>query len=252
MHFFTPMQKINYLLIILVFITIILIPQVQGARVYGSIYDLNMNTINSVVVEVNSTPRQRHVSRYGGYSFELEPGKYLIQATITQNSKTIEIAAEVVEVLNFEGEYIVDLFIYPDIVLSNDQNGVTVVRNNYITYILAFVLIMALIGLITTSYFLYRKKKKKNISVEYNIQYPREEVDEKVKNIEIKVKSEDDAIKKRILNLIKENNNELSQKEIRKKIQLSESKISQVISVLTKEKQIEKIKKGRKNILIIK
>lgn len=242
-------KKFFYLIVLLVFIAVLSSNLVYSARVYGSIYDQEMNTINQVVVEVNSTPRQRHVSRYGGYSFELEPGLYLMEATLTRNGTTITIAEEYVEVLTQEGEYIVDLFINPEINLTGDRIEIVNEQVNLTFFwILSFSSLLILGISIFTITKIY-KKNKKEISVEYNIQYDSHDNDIKVQEEEIN--SESIALKNRILKILTNNGGKATQKEIRKKIPLSESKISQIITELCEEKKILKKKEGRSNILII-
>ena len=56
----------------------------------------------------------------------------------------------------------------------------------------------------------------------------------------------------KIIDIIKEEGGRTTQKEIRKEIPLSEAKISLMIAELEHKGVIEKIKKGRGNILILK
>jgi predicted HTH transcriptional regulator len=55
-----------------------------------------------------------------------------------------------------------------------------------------------------------------------------------------------------ILSFIKEEGNRTTQKDIRKKFPLSEAKISLMIAELEAKGKVEKIKKGRGNIIVIK
>ena len=83
------------------------------------------------------------------------------------------------------------------------------------------------------------KKEKKNISKSKNLNEnskKEEEMDEDLNNIYNIIKKE-----KRI-----------TQKELRKDSILSEAKISLIITQLEKENKIQKIKKGRINIIILK
>ena len=83
------------------------------------------------------------------------------------------------------------------------------------------------------------KKEKQNISKSKNLNEnskKEEEMDEDLNNIYNIIKKE-----KRI-----------TQKELRKNSSLSEAKISLIITQLEKENKIQKIKKGRINIIIFK
>ena len=63
-------------------------------------------------------------------------------------------------------------------------------------------------------------------------------------------KFEDDL--EHIIKIIKEEGSRVTQKDIRKKIPLSEAKISLMIAELEHKGIIEKIKKGRGNIIILR
>ncbi|MBU0461991.1 MAG: transcriptional regulator, partial [Nanoarchaeota archaeon] len=57
---------------------------------------------------------------------------------------------------------------------------------------------------------------------------------------------------KLIVGMLHKNEGRITQKELRKEIPLSEAKISLLISELEHKSKIEKIKKGRGNIIILK
>ena len=69
--------------------------------------------------------------------------------------------------------------------------------------------------------------------------------------IEQKEEHEDNDIGQ-IINLIKQEGGRTTQKDIRKQIPLSEAKISLMLAELEHKGIIEKIKKGRGNIIILK
>ena len=56
----------------------------------------------------------------------------------------------------------------------------------------------------------------------------------------------------RVLKIIKEEGGRSTQRDIRKKIPLSEAKVSLMISELEAKGKIQKIKKGRGNIIVLK
>lgn len=295
-------------LLILIFSSSIVI----GATIHGTIYDSNMDPLKQVVVKVNSTPQQRHITKYGGYHFELETGRYRIYATFGNNENEILVAEEFIEVKG-TGDYIVDLFANSNMNITN-QNDLNTNNNARAYFFLSggLLIICLIIGI--SVFFYYKKNKTKKLeyhynqkefdltehinhdnlnkivseteiepfeSIKYNINYPGSETDilnteknnsenidfnkkEKTNEIldNLKIEAidtkdsvetiiiEEDALKKRIINIIKKNENQIIlQKEIRKKIDLSESKISQTISELEKEGIIQKIKKGRSNFI---
>ena len=57
------------------------------ATVHGEVYGWDtFEPLENAVVDVNSTPTQSMVAKYGLYSFELEPGNYSITARYYQNN----------------------------------------------------------------------------------------------------------------------------------------------------------------------
>jgi uncharacterized membrane protein len=83
------------------------------ATIHGEVYGWDtFEPLENAVVEVNSTPTQSMVAKYGLYSFELEPGDYLIEASYYQNSTLIYSTEETVTIKG-EGSYVLDLLLLP-------------------------------------------------------------------------------------------------------------------------------------------
>lgn len=227
----------------LLFLLLLIVP-VSGAKLSGFIYDQQLMVVRDVVIEINTTPNQRQISRTGGYSFDLNDGTYMISAYLTQNYVTRLIAQEEVTITG-DGEYIVDLVVFPDIDLVQD----------FRPYWLIGTILLLIVLLVVAGYYIYRWRRK-SPNIEYNVQYEHHESEEQPvvveESISINYESDDDKLKKRILSLLKDNDGQLTQKEIRKKIPLSEAKISQVISDLAKERKIQKVKQGRSNIVVLR
>ena len=95
-----------------------------------------------------------------------------------------------------------------------------------------------------------RLKKNKEVKKPENIQEPRTE-EKKEPEKETSSFSYEDDITKQIIHIIKEEGGRTTQKLIRKKIPLSEAKISLAITELVANGKIKKIKKGRGNIIIL-
>lgn len=204
------------LITLFVLLSILICPISLAATIHGTVYDISLDPIKNIIVEINTNPSQRLVSKTGDYSFEVPKGDYNIIAKKTLNSAPL--TEEKINVDVIEGNYVVDLFIFPDFEEKPE-------KINYWGYIIPPILILGGILLI----FKFKKHKKP------------EQQEEKV----------DEDINK-IINLLKENSGRLTQKELRKHFPLSEAKISLLIAQLEKEGKLEKIKKGRGNILILK
>lgn len=83
------------------------------ATIHGVVYGWDtFEPLDNAVVEVNSTPSQSMVAKYGLYSFELAPGAYTIKASYYQNS-TLAYSAEESITVDSEGNYVLDLLLLP-------------------------------------------------------------------------------------------------------------------------------------------
>ncbi|MBI2148053.1 LPXTG cell wall anchor domain-containing protein [Candidatus Woesearchaeota archaeon] len=218
-------------ILILIF-SLFLVQIVSAATISGTVYDFSLKKINNVIIEINTQPMQRQIVKEGSYSFEVQKGSYAIVAKTADN---IIIAKENI-IVSEEGKYNLDLIGFIDISeeeeLANDTNidingDIDVVEpNNNYWLIISIVLIMVLIfGL-----FYYKKRKKAP------------EVSEEIT----------DDLTEKILDIMKKEQGRITQKELRKKLPYSEAKISLVLTELEAIQKIEKIKKGRSNVIIIK
>ena len=204
---------------------LLMLSYVLGATIRGSAYDNSLNLVNDAVIEINSTPTQRFVAKEGTFLFSLPVGDYKISASY----ETIEgksYANEIISVKD-EGRYVLDLFLFPtlddEFDVEIDLNKSFILKEN--VYVLYSVIIILILVITILLYFHFRKRKKD------------EKIPEEMPDI---------------INILKKNNGEMMQKDIRKNIPLSEAKISLMISELVKEEKIEKIKEGRDNKIILK
>lgn len=97
------------------------------ATIHGAVYGWDtFEPLENAVVEVNSTPSQSMVAKYGMYSFDLVPGDYTITAKYYQNSTLIYSAEETVKIKD-EGKYVLDLLLLPvysdELMDSSGVNG---------------------------------------------------------------------------------------------------------------------------------
>jgi len=212
-------------------IVLLLIPYVNAASIHGKVYDFGLEPINDVVVNINTVPKQSIVSKDGVYEFNVDDGKYLIIAEKYDNGQVTSRVEENI-IVNAEGDYVLDLILFPvtdyelEELYGQNEDNIDIFNeeksDSKIGLIIVFIVV--LFGLLI--YFLYRKNKK--------IAF----VDE-------------DVVKSKIYNIIKKEKR-ITQKNIRKNVDLSEAKISLVIAELENEGKIKKIKKGRGNIIVLK
>lgn len=218
------------LLLLLVFL--ILIESCLAATIHGTIYDENLDVIKNAVVEVDSTPNQRFVAKDGAYSFTLPEGTYTITTKYDDHATKEEI------VIEEEGDYVLDLFLFPSFEDEDELMGgieEISIEDEYFeegkkiktSYLISGLIILLVLGVIF--YFLKPKKPEIKSGIE---------------------DTEDETEK--YLDFIKKQGGRTTQKEIRKHFPMSEAKISLVITELEHRGKVEKIRKGRSNIIILK
>ncbi len=204
---------------------------VSAAILHGSIYDLDLNKAKDVVVEINTQPHQRLISKDGIYSFNIPVGEYEIEAKRIENNIILSSTQETVKIQD-DNVYNLDLFLYPDLAeeeslleesdvdIPNLFNEKQEINSTLLIWLIVLLLLIVL-------FFIYKKPKKE------------------------KEKPLDEDLGK-VLEIIKKQGNRTTQKEIRKALGLSEAKISLMITELESLNKIKRIKKGRGNIIILK
>lgn len=220
-------------IIFLVLFFILFINVVYGATIYGNIYDISLDKVSDVIVEIDTIPKQTYVVKDGSYAFDVKIGDYTINANYYLD-KVLESSAK--EKLSVEDDetYRLDLILFPSFEEENallneidfDIMDPYEEKPNYlfIVYVVLFIFVFLLLIYFLNKFKVFKKRE---------------------------IESEPDDYLDKILGLIKDNKR-ITQKDIRGQIPLSEAKISLIISELEHKGLIEKIKKGRGNILILK
>lgn len=192
------------------------IPVVYAAEIHGTIYDLSLKPVKNVLIEINTQPPQKLVSRDGTYQFSLTEGNYTIKArTISEKNLITE---ENIELIGNTGEFVLDLFLLPEETEQKQEK----------TRIMWYIIPIFIITLIIV-YFIRKKPEKSQ-----------------------KEEKEERSDLDRLIKIIQDKGGRTTQKEIRKHFPLSEAKVSLMITELESKGKIEKIKKGRGNIIILK
>lgn len=218
--------------LLLVLLFLILVDSSLAATVHGTVYDDNLDVLKDVVVEVDSVPNQRFVAKDGVYSFTLPPGSYTI--TVKYDSQVVEEKITIEK----EGDYVLDLFSFPSFEEEDEllkETGEITIDDEYFRedrtrlYLVIGVAVLVLSGVVF--YFLRSRKPEIKSGIE-------------------DVKEEDEAEK--YLGFIKRHGGRTTQKEIRKNFPVSEAKVSLIITELEHKGKVEKIRKGRDNIIVLK
>lgn len=224
-------------------IALFLISFASAADVHGTVYDLSLRKLSNAAVEINTSPKQFFVAQNGSYSFNVPNGFYTIKARLLQK-KTIVASAEENITISQDGSYVVDLILFPDVEEGVDDAGIDISsqftdsRNgkNYVLIALISILILLFAAGLVYYFKIHRKQKKEIIT----------------ENREIKKEEYAESDLGQIIKIIKNEGGRATQKEIRKQIPLSEAKVSLMIAELEHKEIVEKIKKGRGNIIILK
>jgi uncharacterized membrane protein len=223
-------MKMYKKLIFAVFLLLI-IDVAAAAAIHGTIYNLDLEKQQDSIVIVNSTPKQTLVSKDGTYAFELPVGSYAVKAEYNEDTTTETIT------IKEEGTYVLDLILFPSFLEEKllEEIEEPVLEDEYFKEPMAFyyiTIIIAAIAIILAVYLVIRYKKVLKV-----MKTPEETAEEDVAD--------------EIYDFIKKNKRVL-QKQIRKKFPSSEAKISLILKELEHKGKIEKIKKGRGNLIILK
>ncbi|MBN1545003.1 hypothetical protein JW898_06100 [Candidatus Woesearchaeota archaeon] len=271
-------MRLSRLIIALVML-LVLTDAAIAATLYGKIYDIKLKELNDVIVEVDSEPHQRHVSKDGSYSFELNPGEYNLTATYHPDDFTTYSVAEQIYI-NEEGDYVYDLFLFQgfdrdaeDLLAEEDIFDVEekfIDDNGKISGLTVAIMAVVAIIVLLFVYYLFGRIKDRHEREEIEeaekvekearalLRKEMEEAGVSSRGKETKpVKGQkheelDDADLLKVIEIIKKDGGRTTQKELRRQIPLSEAKISLMISELEHKKLVQKVKKGRGNIIILK
>jgi len=213
------MKKLFLLLVVMILACSI----VYAARISGIVYDESLKRVNDVIVEINTTPKQTVVAKNGEYSFEVPLGNFTIIARF--EDAAVEENISVVK----EGNYIIDLILFPNLedepFVEEQIEDMISERADKHNYNYIFIIAGTAIVVIFIIFLIIKRKKL------------RHELSEDLQNL---------------IDIVKKHGGRITQKEVRKEIPLSEAKISLMVTELEHKGIIEKIKKGRGNIIVLK
>lgn len=219
---------------------------VIATTLQGTIYSTNLEPETDVLIEINTIPEQRLLARAGTYQFEVPPGIY----TLTAQKEDVLITEEVK--VSVDGTFVYDLFLLPEFTDEDDlwedteeeliEEEPQGIRWQYVVTSLIVLFLL---------YRFYRARKKygsiwkfrKRIQAEAakTIEQHKEELEKEPGYIE------------KALEIIQKHDGRITQKELRQEmLYLSEAKISLILTELEYKGKIEKIKKGRGNVVVLR
>ncbi|MEM1578643.1 MAG: hypothetical protein QXN34_05385 [Archaeoglobaceae archaeon] len=199
----------------IVFVILLATP-VFADSVYGTIYRWDTLEPVEAVVTIKNGVEQRMVAINGSYHFEVEPGNYTIIA------KSRDLIA--IENLTIRGKVLFDLILFPEFELPEEVPEMPLEEEQDYSFL---AIIMSLAGI----FGIYAIKKK---------------------CLKSKVEEILPEDLKAVVNAIKAHGGRITQKELRKKLGFSEAKMSLIIADLERRGIVEKVKKGRGNLIFLK
>ena len=224
--------------ILLLLIALVLIPLTTAATLHGIIYTAELEIAENVLVEIDTQPGQRMLSTDGEYSFEVPQGEYTIKVTYLEyglNTTSTESVS-----VQHDGAFTFDLFLLPSLdeeeALIDDLEDIfaeppidPLADGNggfpWPVLVLVGLLVFASALAVIMPRMHHRNGQNGN--------------------------GEEDMATV-ILSIIKREGGRITQKELRKRLPHSEAKVSLVVAELEAKGKLEKLKKGRGNILVLK
>lgn len=188
---------------------------------YGKVYRWDTLEPVKAVVSIKNGVEQRIVAENGSYNFELEPGNYTV---IARSGNLVAI-----ENVTVKGKVLFDLVLFPEIEVVEPPPEIPEFREAGEDYSL-LAIALSLAGIIG----IYALKRR------YGTEKQREDVEVLPEDL------------RRALELIKAEGGRITQKELRKRLGYSEAKVSLIIADLERRGLVEKVKKGRGNIIFLK
>ena len=230
---------------------LIFINLVDAAIIHGTVYDTSLKKIKDAVVEINTKPEQRLVAVNGEYSFNVPKGEYIIKARYLTDD-LVDLKTEEEVTVDEEGDFVFDLFLLPEVEDINetdvDFENLDIYDNGVNGKFIILIVIISVIGILVLLYVLFPKKFRiKEIKSE-DTEIKNDVKDEKIENTTY---SENEDTEK-VINILKKEGGRVNQKDLRKLLGMSEAKMSLLIAELEHKNKVEKIKKGRGNIVILK
>ncbi len=237
------MKKSFIILIVLFLLSLTL---VSATTIQGTIYNTYLEPEPDVLIQINTIPEQRLLAREGIYQFEVSPGTY----TLTAQKEDIIITEEV-KILE-EGTFVYDLFLLPDFTDEDDLWNDTqeeLIEEEPSLFRWQYIVVGLIIAVLLYRFYRARKKygslwkfrKRVKAEAAKSIEQHKEELAQEPGYIE------------KALDIIKKHDGRITQKELRKEmLYLSEAKISLILTELEHKGKIEKIKKGRGNVVVMK
>jgi uncharacterized membrane protein len=237
-------------LLLLTIIILTLITSVSATILQGNVYGSSLELEQNVLIEINTEPAQKYLAKDGHYQFNLPLGNYQLTATkgFFKTSEEIQVSTD--------GDFVYDLFLIEDFSEEDDlwkdteEPLFTAIEEEERSYEWWRYTIAGLIILYLAIRLLKFRKKygrlkifRKKVRAEH-----KKTIEEHKQELET-----EPGYLEKTLEIIKKHEGRISQKQLRgEMLNLSEAKISLILTELEHKGKIEKIKKGRGNVILLK
>jgi len=255
----------------------------SGAVVHGVVYNWeDLKPLPKAVIVVNTTPEQKYVTPDGHYSFNLPPGHYVIRAYYYRNGRVVLYAEDNVTIKSSNGSYIVDLILFPPLNFNFSQPNIEFPApaaqssgsNNLYAYVAAGILAVAAVAV---AFYLIRKRRGDERAERVGVSNAGKTgsnaggMDAKSAGVMSASAGESEGMEvqesqeearnvlaalpddlRETLEIIVEAGGRITQKELRTKLRYSEAKVSLILTDLERRGYIEKVRKGRGNVVFLR
>ncbi len=224
---------------LLILTLLLLVFPVSGAIIHGTVYSWeNLRPLHKAIVTINTTPEQRVVTENGTYSFVVPPGRYVIKAYYYSNGE-LELYDEENITVKGNGTYVLDLILFPTLNVSEEIPNVQLnLGSKSSTFPISLLIFAPAIFLIAV-FLIFRLRGRRSDTPSKGIE-------------EISREEELPEDLKEIVEILRKEGGRMTQKELRKRLGYSEAKVSLMIADLERRGIVEKVKKGRGNVIFLK
>jgi len=232
----------------------------EVATIHGAVYEWDsFDPLEDVIVEVNSTPPQSMLSKYGIYSFNLEPGDYLISASFYSSNNLVAYTEEEITVTG-DGDYVLDLILLPVYYDSLGENEFAELdeiasfsdvddEQDSNPFSLGMIGILFILVILSAGvYYIVKQRSGKSTSDHGSSHISNEDLDS-ILPADMWQGLPDDL--REVIGIISKNDGRITQKELRTRVRHSEAKVSLMVSDLESRGIVRKFKKGRGNVIIL-
>ena len=221
----------------------------QASVIQGTVYQTDLSVAKAAVVKISSVPEQIFVAVTGAYTFAVRPGTYTLSAT-HQSGNTSQVLT-----ISDDEEYIRDLILFPIITSSELENETTLlldIAEPQVQKPVSWLAVVIILAAIEASVWYVRGMRNSALELaQSKTKSSSAQISETEQlNQEIRKTTRDEE--EQVMAVIRKEGGRTTQKNIRTAVPLSEAKISVIITQLEHEGKIEKIKKGRGNVVILK